>query len=434
VSDGKLTLSNAVGSIDNKICFIEIATHDQGPAPTDPPAAPSGADATALSATQVRVRWTDNSDNEGGFRIYRKLGDDGTYELIAEAPANETEYVDNGLQPGTHYVYKVLAHNVVGESAFSNEDGSTTFASNPVGTDIDWDTVAPNPVARAESNGAVVNGKLYVLGGLYVENGKILAMKRSDVYDPATNTWTRIKDCPDKVTHSGVVVVGDTIWLVGGYFGDHPGPGGKKVWKYNTTTDTWSRGPDLPNSRGAGGAALLNNKIYFFGGMGHDRTWESASHWVLDLNNQSAGWVSKAPLPNPRNHTTGIAINGYVYCIGGQYGQEEDQIAQRDVHRYDPATDTWQKVADLPTVRSHINSSTFAWNGKIMIIGGETGFGQVMRNVTVFDPLTNTTYEMDPLPAARSTSVAGVLPDGRIISATGNSPNPTTTTWIGTIV
>ena len=72
-------------------------------------------------------------------------------------------------------------------------------------------------------------------------------------------------------------------------------------------------------------------------------------------------------------------------------------------------------------------------NGKIVILGGETAYNTVVRNVTVWDPLTNTFTEMSPLPSARSTSVAGVLPDGRIISSTGNSPNETSTTWIGTI-
>jgi N-acetylneuraminic acid mutarotase len=403
------------------------------PASNEPPTAPSDADALAISSSQIRVRWVDNADNEDGYRVYRKQGTGGTWALVDTVAANETEFIDNGLAPDTEYIYRVAAFNEAGPSDFSNEDGSTTHAGAPQGTTITWQTVAPSPVKRAESNGAVVNGKLYVFGGLYLEGDRILAMKRSDVYDPATNKWTRIADCPDKVTHSGIVVVGDTIWLIGGYFGDHPGPAGKKVLKYNTTNNTWSRGPDLPFSRGAGGAALVNNKIHFFGGMGYDRTWESNSHWVLDLNNQGAGWKTAAAMPNARNHTSGAAVNGFVYCIGGQWGQEENQVAQRDVHRYDPTTDTWTKVAELPTVRSHTNASTFVMNNKIVILGGETGYGEGLRNVTVFDPLTNTFTEMSPLPEKRSTSVAGVLPDGRIITATGNTPNPSVETYIGTI-
>jgi N-acetylneuraminic acid mutarotase len=405
------------------------------PPSSEPPAAPSNAEATALSPSQIRVRWDDNADDENGFGVYRKQGDAGTWELIEEVAADETEFIDTGLSANTQYIYRVTAFNDAGESGFSNEDGSTTpdTPTTPTGTTITWQTVASSPVKRAEANGAVVNGKLYVMGGLYVSNGKILAMKRSDVYDPATNQWTRIADQPEAYTHSPSIVVGDTIWFIGGYVGNHPGPAGKKVYKYNTTTNTWSRGPDLPFSRGAGAAALLDNKIHFFGGMGFDRTWESSSHWVLDLGNQSAGWVTKAELPNPRNHLGGVAINGFVYAVGGQHGQEEEQVAQRDIHRYDPSSNTWTKVGELPTGRSHIIASTFALNGKIVILGGETHSGGNVRDITMFDPVTNMFAEMSDLPNVRSTSVAGVLADGRIISATGNNPSPTADTYIGTI-
>ena len=56
-----------------------------------------------------------------------------------------------------------------------------------------------------------------------------------------------------------------------------------------------------------------------------------------------------------------------------------------------------------------------------------------VRDITMFDPVTNMFAEMSDLPNVRSTSVAGVLADGRIISATGNNPSPSADTYIGTI-
>jgi N-acetylneuraminic acid mutarotase len=436
VTDGRLTLTNGVNGYNNNLDFVEITTHGDGeePPPETLPANPTNAVADGISVSQARVTWSDNADNEDGYRIYRKLGDGGTYALVGTVDPNETEFLDNGLAANSTYIYRVVAFNALGESGFSNEDSATTFASAPSGTTIDWQTVAPSPIKRAEALGGVVNGKLYVLGGLFSSNGKILATTRCDVYDPATNTWKQLKNAPEKLTHAGTVIVGDTIWLVGGYVGDHPGPGTRHVWKYNTSNDTWSRGPDLPFSRGAGGAAIVNNTIYFFGGMNYDRTWSADTAWGLNLANQGAGWVKKANFINPRNHTSAVAIGGYVYAIGGQYAQEEHQVAQREIDRYDPVADKWEKVADLPTVRSHILSSTFVMNGKLVIIGGETAYNTVVRNVTMWDPTTNTFTELTPLPAGRSTSVAGVLPDGRLISSTGNNPNESTTTWIGTFV
>jgi N-acetylneuraminic acid mutarotase len=434
VADGKLTLNGATGSRYNNLSFIDIKTHDDEPPPTTVPDDPTNADAVGISTTQARVNWVDNADNEDGYRIYRKLGAGGTYAQVGAVNADETEFLDNGLSPDTTYFYKVIAFNELGDSDFSNEDSATTFAEAPTGTTITWQAVAPNPFKRAEALGGVVNGKLYVMGGLYSGgSGSILATARCDVYNPATNTWTRLKDMPERITHAGQVVVGDTIWFIGGYVGDHPGPGTKHVWKYNTTTNTWSAGPNLPFDRGAGGAGIVGNTIYFFGGMNHDRTWSAPNTWALDLNNQAAGWKSKADLPNPRNHIAAASVGGYIYAIGGQYNQEQAQIAQNEIDRYDPVTNTWTKVGELPTVRSHINSSTFVWNGKIVVLGGELAYNTVVRNVTLYDPATNTSTEMSPLPFARSTSVAGVLPDGRFISSTGNSPAETDATWIGTI-
>lgn len=318
---------------------------------------------------------------------------------------------------------------------------------------IDWKTVAPSPAVRAESLGRVVNGKLYVTGGLTNDaSGKIVAMTRSDVYDPATDTWTELADAPEAITHTGVVVDGADLWFVGGYVGDHPGAATAHVWKYDTLTDTWSAGPDLPAARGAGAAAIVGRKLHFFGGMDETRTIDEADHWVLDLDppppppvdpeNPDAPvdpvppptWVAAAPLPNARNHVAAVALDGKIYVIGGQHSQEAAQDAQAQVDCYDPATDTWTRVADLPAPRSHVNSSTFVMDGKIIVLGGENGYNLPQSTIYSYDPALNTWSLIGLLPANRSTSVAGAIGPNQIITTTGNTPNPSVATWIGTLV
>jgi N-acetylneuraminic acid mutarotase len=298
---------------------------------------------------------------------------------------------------------------------------------------ISWQTAAPSPVARAEATGAVVNDKLYVFGGYRVINGAIVAQFRCDVYDPATNTWTRLGDMPENFTHSGIAVDGSIIWLVGQYSGDHPGPGSTHVWKYDATSDTWTRGPDLPAPRGAGAAAIVGRQLHFFGGMDESRTIECGEHWSLDLDNDTAGWIERAPMPNPRNHVSAAALNGKIYAIGGQHGQEASQDAQSEVDCYDPATDTWTAVAPLPDVRSHTVASTFVMNGRIIVLGGEIGFNIQRDTIYAYDPLANTWSLLGLLPAPRSTSVAGALGTNQIVTTCGNDPDATSATWIGTV-
>ncbi len=90
------------------------------------PAAPSDLTATAMDHQRIDLAWTDNSSDETGFRIERKLEPDGSFALISTVGANVTKYYNTGLQPGTTYTYRVRAYNGVGESPNSNEATATT--------------------------------------------------------------------------------------------------------------------------------------------------------------------------------------------------------------------------------------------------------------------------------------------------------------------
>jgi hypothetical protein len=84
-----------------------------------PPAAPINLNATALSATRIDLTWTDNSNNEGGFKI-ESSPDGRTFTEIATVGANVTTYSDTGLTCATFYQYRVRAFNANGNSAYSN--------------------------------------------------------------------------------------------------------------------------------------------------------------------------------------------------------------------------------------------------------------------------------------------------------------------------
>ena len=104
--------------------------------------APSSLVATATGTT-IRLVWQDNSDNENGFEIWRKIGG-GAYgdSYYAKVPANTTSFEDQSVQPGIRYTYKVRAY-VSGPpqfySDFTNEataDPGVTVPAPPSGLEV----------------------------------------------------------------------------------------------------------------------------------------------------------------------------------------------------------------------------------------------------------------------------------------------------------
>jgi hypothetical protein len=79
------------------------------------PAAPTGLIATATTASQIDLHWRDNSKDETGFRIDRKLGSSGVWSQIAVVGANTTAFFAGGLSPGSTYYFRVFAVNGFGK-------------------------------------------------------------------------------------------------------------------------------------------------------------------------------------------------------------------------------------------------------------------------------------------------------------------------------
>ncbi len=118
----------AYNSADHSSWSNTATATTQAPA-ASPPAAPSGLSATAVSASQINLTWTNNADNETGFRIERSsTSSTSGFTLLATAGASATTYSNTGLNASTQYWYRVQAYNAAGNSSWSNTASATTQA------------------------------------------------------------------------------------------------------------------------------------------------------------------------------------------------------------------------------------------------------------------------------------------------------------------
>ncbi len=95
------------------------------------PATPTGFSSSVQTKNAITLKWTDNSQNEQGFSIWRSPSVDGKFTEIAKPAANTTSYTNSNLSPATTYYYKIRAFNNDGVSAFTTALTATTKPLEP---------------------------------------------------------------------------------------------------------------------------------------------------------------------------------------------------------------------------------------------------------------------------------------------------------------
>jgi hypothetical protein len=126
------------------------------------PAPASDVKTSVFSAARIDLSWADNAANETGYVVERSL-DGNTYQPRATLAANATAYTDAGLQPDTHYYYRVKAENGAGFTLSATADAKTKLNATVDGNG--WTTIVPSSDSRiiyvSSSTGSDTNSGLF---------------------------------------------------------------------------------------------------------------------------------------------------------------------------------------------------------------------------------------------------------------------------------
>ncbi|MBI9098405.1 MAG: fibronectin type III domain-containing protein, partial [Spirochaetaceae bacterium] len=114
---------NSIGNSDYSNTVNETTDAE----PVTVPASPDTLAVSSFSSTQIDLTWTDNSDNEEGFKIEQST-DGSVFSQIITVTADITSFSVTGLDAETQYFYRVRAYNSIGNSDYSNTVNETTDA------------------------------------------------------------------------------------------------------------------------------------------------------------------------------------------------------------------------------------------------------------------------------------------------------------------
>lgn len=281
-----------------------------------------------------------------------------------------------------------------------------------------WSAGPPMQIPRYCFTAVTIGTQIYVMGGAIDSWNLTDTVERLDT---STGEWTMVAPLSGPKINLDAAVIDGRIYALGGY-DRSDWMGLTTVEIYDPATGAWSPGPSLPSPRCNHGVALLGGKLYVIGGTG-----ARADVDVLDPVNES--WSGGAPMQVGRTTLTVAAITDAIFAIGGgppngcpAYASVEkfvlcgDQDNDGVCDSFDncpttpntdqadtdgdgigdtcdncPALGTPDQIAVasavLPTATLLPAVATNPFTGKLYLLGGETGGGEILDQIVEYDPV-----------------------------------------------
>ena len=215
------------------------------------------------------------------------------------------------------------------------------------------------------------SGEIYAFGGKNTPNFW--------KYDVATASWIILADAPDNV-HAG----GD-LAMVGDYIYGMAGGSTNYFWRYDPATDTWSDSAaadvPLPPGKEVGtGGALTYDDNYVYAIVGGNDSSTDNDLWRYDPSGDAWTLITYTPVPQSGGSDLTYG-DGYIYFLGGNDENDDPDTwgapnPGYEFYRYHVATDTWERLADLPGPEPAKEGAAIVFHGG-SVLGASTSSGAV---------------------------------------------------------
>jgi hypothetical protein len=193
---------------------------------------------------------------------------------------------------------------------------TTVDSFNPVSNS--WGSAGPLPAVRVGASVCATGGKLYLIGGQSYSGTNLTVTSSIDEWDPVAGWTSKVSMKQPRMDHQAVVVNGK-IYIIGG-LGGSADPNNcvpeQSVEVYDPATSGLDTAASLNTGRWYFGAAEANGKIYAIGGL-YSFSTDSSLASVEEYDPAKNVWTIKAALPTARFGCAAASWQGKIYVVGG---------------------------------------------------------------------------------------------------------------------
>ncbi|MFN3705635.1 MAG: LuxR C-terminal-related transcriptional regulator [Thermoflexales bacterium] len=249
---------------------------------------------------------------------------------------------------------------VVAQPQVANFDDLLTSSSTiaePTSVAVEnsrWFARASIRSARARAATAVVNGRLYIIGGEV--NGQ--PAREVLVYEPQADAWREGPAKPTPTMNAGAAALGNVIYVPGGTLAGQLIS--SQFEALYLERQAWMRLADLPIPLAGHAVAAAQGQIVVAGG----RTSNGLNDRVLSFDPASGKWKLLSLLPTPRSQLALIALGERLFAVGGYDGQRELATCEY----LDLQQMTWARCAPMLLPRGGLG--VVEMDGQLYAIGG----------------------------------------------------------------
>jgi N-acetylneuraminic acid mutarotase len=257
------------------------------------------------------------------------------------------------------------------------------------GTDT-WTTKATMPTPRADLSASVIDGKIFLIGGKkYVENDPYyVECYINEAYDPGSDSWTNKTAIPIATFGYASAVIDNKIYILGGgvqFWGRWDFTSVEANQIYDAENDEWSNGVTFVPSLSYMAASTTSGidayeRIYVVGGFSS----EGYSNLTHVYNPKTSTWSTITPMPTPRIYLGSVVLNDTLYAIGGYandnwfnnnelYTPSEYGLVPPDLHILSPQSKLYRDVELTFIVNKATQWIGYSLDGQVNItINGNT--------------------------------------------------------------